>query len=329
MRQSLSFFLLIFSFYCVDAHPSWGIVVDQKGNIIFSDLEHVWQITPDGKLEKRLSGRHTHELYLDAEGILWGTDSEYLSATDEWRNQLWYQQGTELKEAIPWVKGFEEFGGSNFVVQPGGRMVFPYQNQLYQRSHTGETRLYASFKYGRLCTIHGLEDGRILVSDSSEDGKLYQVDTTGQSQLLASGLKELEPENPPLKEARFNLFYGLREKNEQIYLANSGSRRILKIDMDGQFSTFFTSEMPWYPVGICFEKDTTYILEWGFTNTNIGPRILRKTSTSGFKEIYNHQDKVVKLGLIEVPETPRNLQWLWALLLIPLLLLLYRRRKKD
>ena len=148
MRQSFCLLIGLFSFCYINAHPSWGIVVDQKGNIIFSDLEHIWQITPDGKLEKRVANRHTHELYLDAEGKLWGTDSEYLSATDEWRNQLWYQQGAELKEAIPWVKGFEEFGGSNFVVQSDGTIIFPYQNQLYQRSLNGETSLYTDFKFG-------------------------------------------------------------------------------------------------------------------------------------------------------------------------------------
>ena len=311
-------------------HPSWGILIDQSGNILFSDLEHVWQISPDGKLTKRLPDVHTHNLFLDQNGSLFGSDSKYYEPRDEWTNRLWkLNKEGELEDVIPWVKDFESFGGTNFSITGEGAIIFPFENQLFRRTESGNIQPFSDFTFGRLCTMVPDQNGGVLVSDSSDDGKLYRVDSSGQVQLIAQGLKEQQPKNPPLKEARFNLFYGITVQDDQIFVSNSGSRRILQIESDGSFKEYFKSDPPWYPVGIYFHKEGVYILEWGFRLRNLGPRILRKNKAGEFAEIYNHKTRQVNLSLNPSPSGQAFPFKCLGLLAFLVICLLYFKLKKS
>lgn len=63
MKRILLFVLFFVPVVCVTAHPGIGIAEDGNGNILFTDLVHVWKIAPDGK--KSIAGplMHTHELF--------------------------------------------------------------------------------------------------------------------------------------------------------------------------------------------------------------------------------------------------------------------------
>src|SRR6516225_4304632 len=54
----------------VSAHPSSGIVVDQKGQVFFQDIIGgvIWKIDERGKLSKYADVKGGHWLALDAEG---------------------------------------------------------------------------------------------------------------------------------------------------------------------------------------------------------------------------------------------------------------------
>ena len=54
------------------AHPGWGIVVDSKGNVFYTDLAQVWKVEPSGRRSVAVPRVHTHELYLDAHDHLFG-----------------------------------------------------------------------------------------------------------------------------------------------------------------------------------------------------------------------------------------------------------------
>src|SRR5207253_9986703 len=74
------------------AHPAWGIVVDRRGQVYFSDLETVWKIDAQGKLtvfRAGVSGRHIHELVIDEDGNLYGPDYSYVPETQRYLNAIW------------------------------------------------------------------------------------------------------------------------------------------------------------------------------------------------------------------------------------------------
>jgi hypothetical protein len=64
--------VVTFSISAAYAHPGIGIVVDSRGNVFYTDLQQVWRLAPDGKLEVAVPGVHAHELCLDASDNLYG-----------------------------------------------------------------------------------------------------------------------------------------------------------------------------------------------------------------------------------------------------------------
>lgn len=73
------------------AHPATGIVVDQRGNVYFSDLETIWKIEPNGKLSvfrAGVRGRHVHELSIDEQQNIFGADISYEPSTERWISYL-------------------------------------------------------------------------------------------------------------------------------------------------------------------------------------------------------------------------------------------------
>jgi len=93
MTRLLPFLCFLLAAAPLFSHPAWGLVMDDAGNLYFSDLLHdrgaVYQYRTDGQLVKLLPQTHSHDLFIDSEGLLWGTDSRYFSQTDEWEVALW------------------------------------------------------------------------------------------------------------------------------------------------------------------------------------------------------------------------------------------------
>jgi hypothetical protein len=54
------------------AHPGIGIVMDQRGNVFYTDLSNVWRISPDGTKSIAVPFVHTHELFLDPDDNIFG-----------------------------------------------------------------------------------------------------------------------------------------------------------------------------------------------------------------------------------------------------------------
>jgi hypothetical protein len=59
------------------AHPPVSVVVDGSGNVFYSDLVHVWRVSPDGQKSIVVPNAHTHELALDADGNLYGENARF------------------------------------------------------------------------------------------------------------------------------------------------------------------------------------------------------------------------------------------------------------
>ena len=67
------------------AHPAVGIVRDSDGNIFYSDTANVWRIDPHGAKSIAVPNVHTHELWLDSAGNLYGEHLWYGSYDSEAR----------------------------------------------------------------------------------------------------------------------------------------------------------------------------------------------------------------------------------------------------
>ena len=91
------------------AHPGIGIVKDSKGNIYYTDLENVWKISLDGNKSKVVSNVHTHELYMDERGNLYGEHLWYNGESQNtWGHYDWCLKNTgELVKVSIQQKAFQ------------------------------------------------------------------------------------------------------------------------------------------------------------------------------------------------------------------------------
>lgn len=88
----LAILLALFGASAAPAHPPYGLVADDRGNLYFSDLEAVWRLAPDGRLHRfrpASEGHHVHELALGPDGSIEGTVNSYDAATETFAGGLW------------------------------------------------------------------------------------------------------------------------------------------------------------------------------------------------------------------------------------------------
>ena len=90
LTLSAASFVLLGSAISAAAHPGWGIVVDSKGHIFFTDIGNltIWELRPDGSLEAAVTGVWTHHLFLDDQDNLYYEREEYRGAVGPY-NSLW------------------------------------------------------------------------------------------------------------------------------------------------------------------------------------------------------------------------------------------------
>ena len=129
LKLILSFFFGLLCLTSLIAHPGIGIVMDSKGNVFYTDLEHVWKITPDGQRTIAVEKVHTHELYLDEDDNLYGEHEWYEGeATDKWGNYVWCLSNSGmLEESIPPVEGFLD--NSTLIRDDNGNSYYSKKNR--------------------------------------------------------------------------------------------------------------------------------------------------------------------------------------------------------
>ncbi|RYY96421.1 MAG: hypothetical protein EOO11_13535, partial [Chitinophagaceae bacterium] len=84
--RALLFLLLLLPLSSI-AHPGVGIVCDRRGVIYYTDLRQVWKIE-GGRQRIAVPNVHSHELYLDTEGNLYGEHERY-EGGDRFTHYLW------------------------------------------------------------------------------------------------------------------------------------------------------------------------------------------------------------------------------------------------
>ncbi len=290
----------VFSMTKAQAHPAWGIVVDRQGQVYFSDLEIVWKIGAQGRLtvfRAGVSGRHIHDLTLDDDGNLHGADYTYLPSTQSYLNAIWKMTPAgnltytlAPTESLPrGVSIWKDRDGNTYAVEQDNHLK--RETLLLKRTPSGNVAVLAGGSYGhadgrgshaRFSSINKIafgSDGALYTADGST---VRKVATDGTVSTLA---RDLVVENSADR-GRGGLggnLYGLTvNAQNDVFVADHGNRRVLKIAPDGKVATLLSADPPWSPTGVAFKDDSLYILEFGFTppRTSNGARV-RKLASDG------------------------------------------------
>jgi hypothetical protein len=243
------------------AHPPRGIAVAPDGRVFFSDLQRIWALRPDGRLAviRRSVGAHTHELFLDAGGHLFGEDSFYDPATARYRAALWmiapdgrYSTTYGPTERPAWGAGVfrDRLGCSLLAQETRARALL-----LHRLCPGGRPQLLSDPAAARgagplqlLSNVGGAAFG--------PDGSFFFrhrgiVQRLRAGDRLVTAARGFAPEN-----------FGIAVDGAgALYVAEHARRRIVRVGADGRRSVPISAEAPWAPTGVAARGGALYVLE--------------------------------------------------------------------
>ncbi len=305
MKRPLTTALTAGAFICAltagaaHAHPAAGIVVDREGRVYFSDLTTVWRVDAQGKLSAFRVGKnsHTHELFIDEVGNVYGTDNMYDPATKRHSIAVWRMTPAgEFKYVLaptddpPRGLGmWRDRAGNTFAWERND-----YRKRgawLLRRSPDGTVTRLAGSSYGH-ADGHGEkasfgithftalgEDGSVYVTDESY---VRRVSPDGTVTTLAGDIRIEETDKPQERGTPTYLSGISVEPRGLVYVADFANGRVTRIAPDRKTETVFRSERPWVPNGVAFGNGALYVMEYSAT-TDHGPfnTRVRKLSPDG------------------------------------------------
>lgn len=258
------------------AHPGVGVVVDSRGNIFYTDLKQVWKVDPQGKKSIAVRNVHTHELYLDATGNLFGEHLWYEGdRTGQWGHRVWRLNASgELSDVIPATKGFltrysfvRDAAGNMYRAGPGDCASVEVAKRVAVCRIAADgtsTRIAGPSGFVDIRWMTASPDGTVYLIDS---GKLWRIKPGGAANVVAANL--VSHRSPlgyltGLTDADRHALMGLwPDSNGDVYLASHAAGKVLRITPSGQVSVFCESPLSYAPTGIIGTAREVIVLEYG------------------------------------------------------------------
>ena len=252
----------------ISAHPGIGIVMDSKGHVFYTDLSHVWRISPDGSHTIIVKDVHTHELYLDKSDNLYGEHVWYEGeATEKWGYYIWCLSSTgKLEQTIPPTEGFPL--NNTLVRDSGDNMYWPEKSGDYEvlkkETAQGQVSLYTNHKFKDIRWIYFSKyDKNLYVIDYLN---LKKVAPNGQVVVVSDKLQEAKPPHAEVQDHHY-LMGIWQDVQQNIFVAVYGARKVKKINPNGDLETVFESPKDWSPSGGVIAPDGSWwIMEFSVKN---------------------------------------------------------------
>lgn len=275
----------------VSAHPAWGIVVDRQGQIYFSDLEVVWKIDSQGNLSvfrEGVSGRHVHDITIDAEDNIYGVDNAYNPQTEKFPRALWKMSPKgEFSYLVPMTNNlpigisvWRDSDGNTYSVEPYNNEK--KETKIIKRTPGGRTSLFAGGKYGYLDGQKDKAEFSVITDMAfGKDKAIYLTDTDKVRKIDEYGMvttiycSDVSAKNPKSPKTSSRLFGLIVDWQNNVIVADSENRRVLKISPGGESTALLSAEQPWSPNGVALDKSGLYVLEGWYdlrearTNTRV------------------------------------------------------------
>ena len=260
VRALTSILLCVLLGTSAGAHPGSGIVIDKEGQVFFTDTGRgVWMIDRRGNLTL-LPASLFHWMALDEGGYFAASQKNF----GEWFERV-TAQGS--KPALIMSSDFP------LTMNRDGNLYYadtrPRSARIVRRTPAGqESVLAADEAFKGIAGIAAGPDGSLYITDSvrpdanairkiTMDGKVSQF---ASPELIGSG-RDSAMSPPP--EAETSYCRGLVvDAQGVLYVAATGSRRVLKITPRGDVSTILQAPSPWSPTGVAVFGGEVYVLEW-------------------------------------------------------------------
>ena len=253
MRDKLLLIAAVLASALLSAHPGIGLVYDGYRYVYYTDLEHVWKLdTESGLSVIAVKDVHSHELFLDPSGNLFGEHYWYDASAQSFKNYIWKFTREEVFDIIR-----KEISGEN--------TDFGFVRDSLFRNYSIEKN------NGRFSIIRSdsMDIENLYSADLknpgwkylSQDGSLYFTDDQALYVLQADQLTKLASN---LSSARFPFYlqgeehslYGIwQDEDRNTYLANYRGRLVQRINQNGEVTKVIRSGFFWSPVNGVFDKE--------------------------------------------------------------------------
>ena len=293
-RQRLASAATLFALFAIGAapahaHPSAGIVRDRAGNVYYSDLEQVWQLSPDGKKRVVVSGVHSHELWLDAAGNLYGEHLWYEGEkSDKWGHYVWKRAPDgRVSRVHPAREGFRSEwsfvrdaaeNGYWAVEESGGRV------EIRRKGRGGRITTVVRGRWGDLRWMAADADGTLFftaLADRMHD--LYRASPDGKVMRLARDLAKRGPLDR-LIDPRHDTFGLWPDRRGGAYVTILDERQVVHVGADGKVKVVLRSPPRWGPTGGLLAPDgSLWILEGGLP----GRARVRRVDRDGKSRVFD------------------------------------------
>ncbi|MBA2494704.1 MAG: hypothetical protein H0V31_08420 [Acidobacteria bacterium] len=188
-----------------------------------------------------VSGRHVHDLSIDADGNIYGLDNTYNPQTQTYPRSIWkmspageFTYIVRLTDNLPLgMSIWRDFDGNTYLVEP-------YNNErretkIIKRTPDGKTSLFAGGKYGYLdgqkdkaefSVITDMAFGRDNAIYLTNDDKVRKIDKFGMvSTIYRADVPTKNKQNPE----PFARLFGLTvDEQNNVLAADFYNRRLLK-----------------------------------------------------------------------------------------------------
>ena len=283
------------------AHPGWGILLDRQGQIYFGDVQTntIWKINGQHRLEPIITGKHSHSLFLDEAGNLFGEHVYYDNDGSRWISSIWkLTSDGQLVEIVPPSIGpprgsgiFMDREGNIYSAQGGSPES--ERVELLRRSPDGRIAVVAGGERG-----HADGNGThakfnaVIAMAWGPDGSLYVTDASCVRRVAMAGTVTTVGDNPLAGVARSEhpRLLGIAvDSRENVYVADYDYNCVRRITRDGAVDTVLTGGFYWSPSGVTAVGDDLYVLEHQpetavavLSALNVGPYArVRKLSGDG------------------------------------------------
>ena len=306
MRIAILVFLLALP-QLAAAHPGWGIVVDSRGSVYFTDLERVWKIDAEGRATVFIEDVHTHDLYIDDADTLYGEHEWYEESTGTFHTRYWKASPTGRVTNIPeeeaarffdrWDRHGNRYRLTNdreeavvIKTTPQGETsrlaggAFGYADGP---AHEARFRLFGTSAWG--------PDGRLYFTNG---GLLRTLDADGTFATLAGPEQGFAHSVQGNGRPRYSSLLGVAVAGDgTVYFADIDQRKVFKLTSGGPVDVALATGKLWIPVGVTLVGSDVYVLEYrrDFASpTNrvgrSGPRV-RKLARDGSATVVGIADK--------------------------------------
>jgi sugar lactone lactonase YvrE len=298
------------------AHPGSGIVVDRLGQVYFLDTgSGLWKIDTQGR-PTHLSPLRNHWLAIDANN---GFNQARLP-TDPGHDWVITAVGSGPTMLI----------STDFplVIGQGGDLFYPSVREssvrILRTKPTGGTSTYLSLPRSvagvALQWINGIATGPEDNIYYTEDNAVRRITTRGVVSTVKIVPKLANGPSIPGND-KHPYLRGLKvDSTGNVFVADSGDARVLKITPDGNIATLVQLESPWAPTDVAVFGDTVYVLEFthdaGDDRTTWMPRI-RKINPDGKSTIIVTVDQLPGARPPKPADAVSNnisSTWFWELL---------------